>query len=180
MRGALSIGKLHLHWSLALGALLFCAAHFSLLLLFAYAAMIGAHTIGHFVVLLACGLRPSSLVLHGLGGEFTLAVPRAGTSREELASPVESSALAWGGVLGQAALIVLALLYPVPPELKVAFVRLNGLALAMNLLPVAPLDGVEAWRIFARLRRRPRRAALPDPRRVQKDVQELLKKIRNQ
>ena len=58
--------------------------------------------------------------------------------------------------------------------------RLNGVMLALNLLPVAPLDGAEAWRLFQRLRRRPRRAVLPDPLRVQKDVQELLKKIRSQ
>lgn len=175
MRGALSIGKLHLHWSLALGALLFCAARFSLLLFFGFAAMIAAHTVGHLAVLLACGLRPGPLVLHGLGGEFT----PAGPSRDHLPSPVESSAIAWGGVLAQAALIGFALLVRLPPELGLAFVRLNGLALALNLLPVTPLDGAEAWRIFGRLRRRPRRAALPDPRRVQKDVEELLKKIRN-
>jgi hypothetical protein len=176
MRGSLSIGsRVHLHWSLALGALLFCAAHPSWMLLFAFAAMIAVHALGHLALLLACGLRPSALVLHGLGAEL----PQPAATRERPTSPVESSLIAWGGVLAQGLLIIYALWRPLPHELEMAFVRLNGLVLALNLLPVAPLDGAEAWRIFPRLRARPRRAALPDPRRVQKDVQELLKKIRN-
>lgn len=174
MRGALSIsGKLHLHWSLALGALLFTAPRFTLPLLLAFAAVIAVHTLGHLAALLGCGLRPAALSLHGLGGEFALAKGRP-------PSPVESSAIAWGGALAQAALLAFALVHPLPHDLDFAFVRLNGVALALNLLPVAPLDGAEAWRLFTRLRRRPRRAVLPDSRRVQRDVAELLKKIRDQ
>ena len=176
MRGALSIGKIHLHWSLALGALLFCAPRFSPLLLAAFAAVVAAHTLGHLAALLACGLRPQALVLHGLGGE--IAAGRAAAGSQRAPSPVESSIVAWGGVLAQGALIACALLRPLPHDLGIALVRLNGVALALNLLPVAPLDGAEAWRLFGRLRRRPRRAVLPDPLRVQHDVQELLKKIR--
>lgn len=171
MRGALAIGKIELHWSLALGALLFCAPRFSLLLLGAFFAVVAAHAVGHLVAILACGLRPASLSLHGLGGEVGFTGSK---------SPVESSAIAWSGALGQGALLVVALLLPLPHDLGLALVRLNGVMLALNLLPVAPLDGAEAWRLFQRLRRRPRRAVLPDPLRVQKDVQELLKKIRSQ
>ncbi len=179
MRGALSIGKLHLHWSLALGALPFCAPRFSPLLLGAFAAVVAAHTLGHLAAILACGLRPGALELHGLGGEFTAGRAQAGGARQPHGpSPVESSVIAWGGVLAQGALIVAALLAPLPHDLGIALVRLNGVALALNLLPVAPLDGAEAWRLFGRLRRRPHRAVLPDPLRVQHDVQELLKKLR--
>ena len=167
MRGALKLGPLHLHWSLLLGALLFCAPRFSPLLLLAFAGVTCAHLLGHLAAMLLCGVRPKSLSLHGLGGEF-----------EGAAEPLQSSIIAWGGAVGQAVLVIAGLLLPLPHDLGIALVRLNGVSLALNLLPVPPLDGAEAWRIFSRLRRRARRPAMPDPRRVQRDVQDLLKKLK--
>lgn len=46
-RTMLELGSLRLHWSLALGALPFCAPRFSPLLLLAFALVVLAHMAGH-------------------------------------------------------------------------------------------------------------------------------------
>ena len=47
----LRLGPLHLHWSLLLGATLFCAAQPRPLLLLGYAAVLLAHVAGHAAAL---------------------------------------------------------------------------------------------------------------------------------
>src|SRR5690606_35346299 len=76
-------------------------------------------------------------------------------------TPVERALVAWGGVLAQLALLVPALLVvlfvPLPPvgfaaDLLEAFTRSNAFLAAVNLIPIRPLDGAEAWPLFKHLR----------------------------
>ena len=168
----LRLGPLRLHWSLLLGAALFCALQPRPLLLVGYAAVLLAHVSGHALAVAGTRLRIGGVLLHGLGGELL---------GEGEVAPVRRSLIALGGIAGQAALLVAALLVSMPPDLHDAFTRRNGVLLLMNLIPLKPLDGALAWKLPARLRaaRRLRfRGAMRSSRAVQKDVADLLEKIR--
>ncbi|MCA1829573.1 MAG: hypothetical protein LC689_21830 [Myxococcales bacterium] len=175
----LRLGPLHLHWSLLLGGALFCAIQPRPLLLLGYAAVLLAHVVGHAAALPGTKLGVNAVMLHGLGGELL---------GEGEATPLRRSVIALFGVLGQLALLGAALLLPLPADLHDAFVRRNGIMLLLNLIPMRPLDGAQAWRIFPRLRAATRRARLHAPivvrevpisREVRKDVATLLEKIRD-
>lgn len=82
----------------------------------------------------------------------------------------DASIIAWGGVLAQA--LVLAFALPLGTYFHHAsfmghlFYGLtipNVLMIVANLVPIPPRDGVEAWKLFGRLRnRRARGHALDD------------------
>jgi hypothetical protein len=102
-----------------------------------------------------------SIRIHGIGGECHFSGP---------ARPLDVSIIAWGGVLAQAmvfgatyALLSFGLV-PSEPLLGSMFhvwLEPNLVLIGLNLLPLRPFDGAEAWKIFGRLRRRKRR---PDPK----------------
>ena len=110
-------------------------------------ALVSAHVAGHVMVAQAHGGRPVELRLHSLGG-------RALTTGR-LSSRARTS-LAWGGLLGQVGMMGL-LLVPVlldrsvldEPSVSQAL-RLNGLLMAINLLPFGELDGRLGWPLLAR------------------------------
>ena len=168
----LRLGPVRLHWSLLLGAALFCALEPRPLLLAGYGAVLLAHVLGHALAVPGTRLRVDGVMLHALGGELL---------GEGEVSPARRSLIALCGVAAQAALLALALLLPMPADLHEAFTRRNGILLLMNLIPVKPLDGALAWKLPARLRaaRRLRsRGEARSSREVEKDVADLLKKIR--
>ena len=177
----LRLGPLRLHWSLLLGALLFCAAEPRPLLLLGYAAVLLAHVTGHALAVSGTRLHVHGVTLHGLGGELM--------GEGEIA-PVRRSLIALSGVLGQAALLGAALFaqHLLPPDLFDAFVRRNLILIVLNLIPMRPLDGAQTWLIIPRLRGAARLRKLqgrivvrevPVSRDVKKDVVELLEKIRS-
>jgi Zn-dependent protease len=169
----LRVGPLRLHWSLLLGAALFCALQPRVLLLLGYAALLLAHLLGHALAVARTPLRVEGVMLHALGGELL------GSGE---VSPVRRSLIALCGVAGQAALLALALFIALPADLNDAFTRRNGVMLLLNLVPVKPLDGALAWKLPQRLRaaRRLRfRGEMRSSRQVQKDVSDLLRKIRS-
>lgn len=168
----LRLGPLRVHWSLLLGAALFCALEPRPLLLLGYAAVIAAHVLGHALAVAGTRLRVDGVMLHALGGELL---------GEGEASLVRRSLIALGGVAAQAALLAVAMLLPMPGDLHDALTRRNGILLLMNLIPLKPLDGALAWKLPRRLRaaRRLRfRVEMRSSREVQKDVADLLRKIR--
>jgi Zn-dependent protease len=165
----LKVGPLRLHWSLLLGAVLFCAAQPRPALLGGYLAVLLVHVLGH--ALAASGMGARGFALHGLGGELLL---------EGDVAPVRRSVIALAGPAAQLALLAAAFAVRASPDLYDAFTRRNLVVLLLNLIPIAPLDGKEAWRIFSRLRaaRRSAPRELPVSRQVSKDVSDLLEKIR--
>lgn len=168
----LRLGPLRLHWSLLLGMALFSALQPRPLLFAGYAAVLLAHVLGHALAAAGTRARVDGVMLHALGGELL---------GEGEISPVRRSLIALGGIAAQAALLALALLLPLPGDLHDAFTRRNGVLLLLNLIPVKPLDGALAWKLPARLgaaRRLRFRGAMRSSREVQKDVADLLHKIR--
>src|SRR3954466_15292837 len=97
----LRLGPIRLHWSLLLGAALFCALQPRPLLLAGYVAVLLAHVVGHALAVAGTRLRVGGVFLHGLGGELL---------GEGEVAPLRRSLIALGGIAGQAALLVLALL----------------------------------------------------------------------
>ena len=168
----LRAGPLRLHWSLLLGAFLFCAAQPHPLLLLGYLLLLAAHVLGHLCATAGTRLRVSGAMLHALGGELL----GAGE-----ASSVRVSFIALSGVLAQLVLLLVALWVPMPPDLHDAFTRRNGVMLLLNLVPLKPLDGAQAFRLPRRLlaaRRARMRPVMSSPRQVEKDVADLLSRIR--
>ncbi|HEY6912348.1 MAG TPA: hypothetical protein VI356_23410 [Myxococcales bacterium] len=166
------MGPIRLHWSLPLGAFLFCAAQPHPLLLLGYALLIAAHVFGHLLATAGTRLRVSGVMLHALGGELL---------GEGEASGVRRSVIALSGVLAQLAVLIVALRVAMPADLHDAFTRRNGVMLLLNLVPVRPLDGAQAWRLPRRLlaaRRARSRPVVPSQRQVEKEVADLLSRIR--
>ena len=177
----LRLGPIRLHWSLLLGALLFCALEPRPLLLFGYLSILLAHVVGHAFAVLGTRLTVTGVMIHGLGGELL---------GDGEVKPLRRSVIALSGVLAQLALFTAAyfLRDHVPDDLAEAFIRRNGIMLLLNLVPMAPLDGAQAWRIFPRLAAWSRARRLRGPivvrevpvsRAVKKDVAALLDKIRD-
>ncbi len=120
-----------------------------------YLVLILVHEMGHAILSRRQGLRATSIEVHALGGQCRY----SGTS----ISMWQRSVIAWGGVLAQALVFVVALpisrFVPFPSsafvqDLLYALVTINGMMIVLNLLPFAPLDGAEAWKIFRLLRER--------------------------
>lgn len=142
----LKLGPLRLHWSLLLGAVLFCAAQPRPAFLLGYAAVLLAHALGHLLALRGSKLSLQGLLVHGLGVELVTAGD---------ATPLRRSALALAGPLCQLALACGSLWLP-RGELADALGQRNLIVLLLNLIPIAPLDGAVGWKIFSRWKSRPR------------------------
>lgn len=152
---------IRVHWSTPIGMLVF--GRFALVPGFwlGYLLLVGLHEMGHAYLSHRVGLRAHSIEIHALGGQCRY----GGYS----VSPWQRAVVAWGGVLAQAILLAIALVavlvVPVPPsafsaELLSALTWTNVWLMMLNLMPIPPLDGAEAWKLPRLWReRRGRRAA---------------------
>jgi len=139
------------HWTLPLGALFF--AGLAPVAWFAFFALILIHELGHAVLARRYGHRVVAIDITGFGGLCRWS---------GYATDYERAVIAWGGVVAQAALLVITALVVVPfgfprgplGEIAGVFLRTNAWLIALNLLPFPPLDGAEAWRILRFLRNR--------------------------
>lgn len=162
-----------MHWTAPLGALMFGGFRFAPAVWLAFLVIILVHELGHAFLVRRFGLGLVSVDVYGLGG----------LCRHERGSAYQSSVIAWGGVVAQGCLllpaIVLSLLAPLlalpiggfTAELLGALVYTNTFIIILNLIPIRPLDGAEAWKLFGHLReRRSRRAARDARERVRVEV----------
>ncbi|HWZ92424.1 MAG TPA: hypothetical protein VNW92_26345 [Polyangiaceae bacterium] len=142
-----------LHFSILLGLLVFGGFRWSAGFFVAYPCLILVHELGHAALVRRCGHRVVGIEVTGLGG-----VCRWSGN----ASPFEEALIAWGGVLAQLALFALTLLWLklLPPtselawDLTATFTHTNLWLVAVNLIPIPPLDGARAWGIFGAFRER--------------------------
>lgn len=149
------------HWTLFLGAVLFSGFALAPGRWIAFPLVVLAHEIGHAVLVRRYRLPVMALVIHGAGGECV----HGGGSK------VQRSVIAWGGVLGQLPLLVLAVAARVFHFVEPRFVTdlLYGLLwpnlilAGYNLLPVRGVDGAEAWQYW---KRRRQQAMVPAQRRA--------------
>lgn len=154
-----SLGRLggvpiRLHWSALLGAVFFSGLRFAPGAWLGFVLVILVHELGHALVVKASRQHVLRVDIHGFGGECHWVGD---------ATPLQRAAIAWGGVLGQLALGVVALVasFLVGGALggfgRDLFHALTWTSLwiaALNLIPMAPFDGAEAWKIVPLLQRR--------------------------
>ncbi|RYZ08645.1 MAG: hypothetical protein EOO73_07270 [Myxococcales bacterium] len=166
-RGWWTVGRLRgapirLHWSLPLGALLWSGFSFAPAFWGAFTLLILVHELGHALLVLRYGLGLSEIAVHGAGGYCR---------HERSGSRYEESAVAWGGVLAQLALLVvvqlLALALGPPRNIHASqalhvLTTTNLLLIAINLIPLEPLDGAKAWPLLGMLLSGSRRRTVAD------------------
>jgi hypothetical protein len=152
--GYLYLGRWHgawmkVHWSVPVASVVFSGFHFRPGYMLGFTLLVLLHELGHAVIVRALGHRVVEVEVTGLGGLCHW----SGN-----ASPFEESLIAWGGVLAQLALWVAAGLWLrsggrvsslFMAEVVSVFTTTNLHLMFINLIPVAPLDGARAWKIFA-------------------------------
>lgn len=145
---------LRLHWSLPLGAFLWTGGVLQPRLWLAFVLLIFFHELGHALAVRWAGAKVDSLDLHGLGGACRW---------HGQTTKYQRSVIAFAGVWAQGVLLVAAIAlrlgsWQIFGESTDAILHLytwTNLKLALlNLLPIPPLDGAEAWNLFDRLRYR--------------------------
>jgi stage IV sporulation protein FB len=145
------------HWTLPLGAVFFSRFTWSPGFWFGFFLLILAHEMGHALLVKACRGTVVEVLIHGIGGECR----HLGGLSE-----LQGSIIAWGGVLAQLVLLIGALVYrtflgassPFMAQLLAVWIDTNLTLIAINLLPIAPLDGAAAWRLPKLLHARRKRA----------------------
>lgn len=157
-RGYLTIARfkgapVRVHWSTPLGALVFTRFMFMPGAWLGFFLIVLFHELGHAALVKAARMQIVSIDVHGLGGVCRwYGVP----------SPRWRAIIAWGGVLAQALVLLLtgmALLAlptitsPFVGQLVDTFLWTNLFIIAINLLPIPPLDGAEAWPLLGMLRK---------------------------
>jgi stage IV sporulation protein FB len=156
--GFLTIGHVlgaavRLHWSLPLGLALYTRLRFVPGAWLGFVVIVLVHELGHALMAAGFGLRVLTVDAHGFGGVCRY---------EGYPTPKQRALVAWGGVIAQAALLLvtLALLgvagWPsgaFAAQLVDALIWMNLTMIAFNLLPIQPLDGAEAWTILVILAR---------------------------
>ncbi|MFO0551048.1 MAG: hypothetical protein U0271_21845 [Polyangiaceae bacterium] len=166
-----SLGRLggvpvRVHWSIVLGALIFTSFRLAPGAWLGFLVIILAHELGHAAVVRWTRQRVLGIDIHALGGECRW---------YGNATPLQRSAIAWGGVWAQLALFVAAI-----PVMVLFGARLGSFGYdlfyqltwgslwlaALNLVPVRPLDGVEAWKLPGLLRERSRLRAASRPKQI--------------
>jgi Zn-dependent protease len=159
--GYLTLGKwrqapVRVHWTLPVGALVFGQGQFVPGFWLAFFLLVLIHELGHAVLVRRYHQRVVSIDIHALGGVCCW-------SGDPTA--IDRARIAWGGVLAQAvaygaARAVIALAGPpdgvFTAALAGAFTTTNVWLMAINLIPVAPLDGAEAWKLPGLLAQRRR------------------------
>src|SRR5512132_3480222 len=151
--GYLTVGRcygapLRIHWTTPIGAYVFTGADYVPGAWLGFVLLVLAHEIGHAALVRSFRCRVVSIDVHGLGGVCSF---QGGTSERQRAS------IAWGGVLGQLIVLFTTPLWaksfdpashPFVAQLVSAFTTTNVVMMMLNLLPVRPFDGAEAWRLF--------------------------------
>ena len=145
------------HWTLPLGVLMFSGGRVAPGLWLGIVALIVLHELGHAALVHRAGLVNLGIDITGFGGRCTW----AGSP-----TPTQRALIAWGGVLAQLVLLALTglplLVLGAPSnaflaDLVHAFTATNLVLMALNLIPIRPLDGAEAWPLFGHLWREAKR-----------------------
>ena len=142
-----------IHWSAPIGAFLWTGRVVSLTRIAAFLFMIVLHELGHAVLVRWARAHVTEITVHGLGGECWW---------KGNVTPIQRATIAFGGVWAQGLLAIAAFVaaYITPPttafgsDLIVMFTQYNLYNAAFNLVPVPPLDGSQAWKLFPLLWKR--------------------------
>jgi Zn-dependent protease len=149
-----------MHWTAPIGAWLLTGRDLSPVRWLTFLVVILCHELGHAVMVRLARARVLSIALTAVGGNCTWA---GNVTRYQRAC------IAWGGVLAQGLLFVIGLvvwrLGLLPFGIHTfavldVLLEANLVIALVNLLPVQPLDGAEAWPLVPMLPKRLRVAWL--------------------
>jgi Zn-dependent protease len=156
---------IRVHWTMPVGALIFGGFSFAPAFWLGFFVLVLMHELGHAYFVRRYRHHVVSIEVTGFGGLCRWSGH---------ATPFERAAIAWGGVVAQALLLVVTLALVLvlgspttrwAAELVHVFTTTNLLLIGLNLIPVRPLDGAEAWPLVRhlrdRFRSRPRRGPRP-------------------
>lgn len=139
---------IRVHWSMPIGAFILCGFAFAPGAWLGFLIIILLHELGHALMARAVGCEVYSIDAHAIGGSCEIA---------GVVTTKQRGLIAWGGVLGQLAALISvpvwsALLpsWPVVAQLISVLTTTNLIIMALNLLPVRPFDGADAWQLFRR------------------------------
>jgi stage IV sporulation protein FB len=151
-RGAITFARyrgapIRLHWSVPLVALSVGGLRFAPGAWLGLLLVVLLHEMGHAFWARRFEMDVTEILIHGLGGHCRyLGTPSA----------KQRSIVAWGGVMAQA--VVLAIMVPLSIALPATsvfqadlywmLISTNAFIALFNLIPIAPLDGAEAWRLI--------------------------------
>lgn len=183
-RGFWTIGRLagapiRLHWTVPVGALVMSRFTFAPAFWLGFVGLVLLHELGHASLVLKYRLRLREIVVHGVGGYC---------AHDPARTAWQDSAIAWGGVLAQLAAFVvteLVLLVGGPPasvhtaQLAHVLTESNLFLIAINLIPIEPLDGRKAWPLLGMVweKLRHRNAAARNPWGTRRTVQDELRAV---
>ena len=146
--GHLGRAPIRIHWSTPIGAFILCGFAFAPGAWLGFLVLVLAHELGHALVARAFGCEVFSIDAHAAGGHCEIAGDP--TSKQ-------SAMIAWGGVLAQLAILITSPIWSrllpswgIARDFTSTLTTTNLVVLALNLLPVRPFDGAEAWRLFRR------------------------------
>jgi hypothetical protein len=138
---------IRVHWSLPIGLILIGGPRPGAWV--GFLAVVLAHELGHALLVRRFRQHVIELSFHAVGGECRW-IGRP-TARQR-------TIIAWGGVAGQAILLGIAWgIMRVAPQifrgwfgepLGTMLVSSNAVMAGLNLLPIRPLDGAEAWKLL--------------------------------
>ena len=152
--GRLRGATIRLHWSILVSAVVLSRFHWSPGFFVAYPCLILIHELGHALLVWRRGHTVVGVEASGFGGVCHW---------NGNASPFDEALIAWGGVLAQLAVYAatqLWLAFVGEPRTEFGWQVVSALTgsnlylIAINLLPIPPLDGARAWRIFSAFRER--------------------------
>ncbi|WP_457279004.1 hypothetical protein [Polaromonas sp. P5_D5] len=145
--------QFYFHWTVLLWVPWYWWAHGSLVwavvTLVAYLVLLLAHELGHAIVARSQRVKVYAIRLYALHGQC---------EHEEPYYERNDLFIAWGGVLAQLCILAIAVIAKyslrfLSPALEqflapilFVFIDANIVIGAINLIPVAPLDGHKAWR----------------------------------
>jgi stage IV sporulation protein FB len=168
---------IRLHWSVLVGVLFFTGFRFAPAAWLGFVALILLHELGHAAMVVSYGLHVNAIDVHGFGGECRWSGNATAWQR---------AVIAWGGVLAQLVLMAGTFAFihftgaPTTrfgAELGMVFTETNLWLACINLLPVPPLDGANAWAIvpLIKSRWRSRGSAAALRRRAAKELRHIEK-----
>lgn len=144
-------GALRFHFTIPIAAFVFGRFQFAPGFWVGFVTLVLFHELGHAAMVRLVGARVGNIDVHGLGGSCSWYGNPSALGR---------AWIAWGGVLAQAVLLGVAYLWLAvrPPhsvfaaQLLAAYTFTNLWLIAINLMPIPPLDGAEAWALPGLLR----------------------------
>jgi len=117
----------------------------------AFLALLASHEFGHAIAAKSRRVKVYAIKLYVMHGQC---------EHEEPYYEKNDVFIAWGGVLAQMTILIVALAserlvvflpslaYETVQAIFFTFINVNIVIIVINLIPVPPLDGAKAWRIF--------------------------------